>query len=243
MGQEERNASYRMGMLGFDIETTGLMHEIPTAEISVVCTIEADGMHQTVYNFMAADDEGKVRLREELLRAFGRAERLCAYNAVLFDIPFMQKQLQIPAEVVDEWLGKLCDPFHCVKTCFDFTCKLDKMLALNGLECKSASGLEAVAMAKNGDWQRLEEYCMDDVRLTVQLCQIEKIALFQHADGFWVYCTYMPRLRIWTENTPPAGWTPPQQPQQAVSGLGRRLHEGERWVEELADFVNVCNGI
>lgn len=79
------------------------------------------------------------------MTAFRAATRLCTYNAVLFDIPFMQKQLNLPEAVVHEWLGKLCDPFHTMRTCFGQTSKLDKMLALNGLECKSATGLQVCA--------------------------------------------------------------------------------------------------
>ena len=39
-------------MLGFDIETTGLIKDIPIAEISVVCTIDSSTGEEIVYNFM-----------------------------------------------------------------------------------------------------------------------------------------------------------------------------------------------
>lgn len=137
-----------------------------------------------------ADEAGKQCLRQELIAAFDAAERLCAYNAVLFDIPFMKLQLQLPDDIVDTWLHKLCDPFHSMKMCFGITCKLDKMLALNGLECKSATGLQAIEMAKNGEWQALVDYCMDDVRLTVELCVLDEIQLFVHNDNFLVCCSF-----------------------------------------------------
>jgi hypothetical protein len=114
------------------------------------------------------------------METFDAAPLLCAYNAALFDIPFIAKQLYIPSTVVDSWLSKLCDPFHAMKTAFDFTCKLDKLLSLNSLACKSASGLQAIEMAKNADWDALAAYCMDDVRLTAQLCELEVIYLFKH---------------------------------------------------------------
>ncbi len=115
-----------------------------------------------------------------MLAAFDEADQLCAYNSVLFDIPFMVKQLDISPSVVQSWLWKLCDPFHAMRSSFDFTCKLDKMLALNNLQCKSASGLQAIEMAKNGEWDALVSYCMDDVRLTAQLCELPMIYLFKH---------------------------------------------------------------
>jgi hypothetical protein len=159
----------------------------------------------------------------QVLDAFDEAPRLCAYNSVLFDIPFISRQLHVPVSTVHDWLMKLCDPFHAMKTSFDFTCKLDKLLALNNLQCKSASGLQAIQMAKNGEWDALVSYCMDDVRLTAQLCELPVIYLFNHvgmnfffvvkyvyheltkhvlADGFWVCCSYKyDSIRFFTVKT------------------------------------------
>ncbi len=153
---------------------------MPEAEISVLCTLDSETRSETIYHFMQASTEEKAVLRGRLIDAFDSAPRLCAYNSVLFDIPFIAKQLYIPTSVVESWLSKLCDPFHAMKTAFDFTCKLDKLLGLNNLACKSASGLQAIEMARNGDWDALVSYCMDDVRLTAQLCELEIIYLFKH---------------------------------------------------------------
>eukprot|EP00961_Rhodomonas_salina_P172688 2328626-Rhodomonas_salina.1 len=167
-------------MLAFDIETTGFIQDIPKSEISVVCTIDTQTLEEKTYNFMAADAAGKLLLREQLISDFQKAPALCAYNAVLFDIPFMDKQLNLGNEIITSWLLKLCDPFHAMKTAFNITCKLDKMLFLNGLECKSADGAQAIVMAHNKDWPALVAYCMDDVRLTGQLCELPCIKLFEH---------------------------------------------------------------
>lgn len=185
------------------LAATGLIEQIPEAEISVLCTIDSETLQETTYNFMRADESGKAALRARVLTAFKDAEILCAYNAVLFDIPFMQKQLDLPTDVVEEWLRKLCDPFHAIKTCFQTTCKLDKMLRLNGLECKSATGLQAIVMARNGDWDALVDYCMDDVRLTAQLCTLPTIYLFQHMDGFYVCCSFTGGVSFRCSGTPP----------------------------------------
>lgn len=173
-------------MLGFDIETTGLIAAIPESEISVVCLIDSETEVETALFFIREDAEGKQKLRERLLDALDEAAMLCAYNAVLFDIPFIVKQLGVEPERVKGWLLKLFDPFHAMRTAFHTTCKLDKMLALNGLECKSSTGLEAISMARNGEWERLENYCMDDVRLTVQLCQQGRLRLFERSAELYV---------------------------------------------------------
>lgn len=139
--------------------------------------------HETVYNFMAATTEEKIGLRQQVITAFNQADVLCAYNAVMFDIPFIQKQLDIDIETIQDWLIKLFDPFHAMRTCFSITCKLDRMLALNGMECKSGDGEHAIGMAHAGEWEALSSYCMDDVRLTVALCQCHCLKLFQDEIG------------------------------------------------------------
>jgi hypothetical protein len=188
--------------------------DIPKAEISVLCTIDSQTLEETVYNFMLADVNEKAILRGHVLDAFEKAERLCAYNSVLFDIPFMAKQLDIPSNITNAWLLKLCDPFHSMKTSFDFTCKLDKLLALNSLQCKSASGLQAIEMARNGEWDDLVSYCMDDVRLTAQLCELPVIYLFKHL-GESFFCD------IWQDSL---GFTPCMMFVQMVFGSVARFN-------------------
>ena len=43
------------------------------------------------------------------------------------------------------------------------------LCAANGVQVKSSSGLEAVHMAHRREWQRLREYCADDVRILCDL--------------------------------------------------------------------------
>lgn len=223
-------------MLGFDIETTGLLDDFPVATISVLCTVDSQTGTERVYNFLLAKNvDSKKKLKEDILEAFKRAEVLCAYNAVFFDIPFLRKQMDLADEDVQEWFLKLCDPFHSMRTAFQHTCKLNKMLALNGLDCKSASGLEAIEMAKNEDWSALEKYCLDDVRLTVQLCLLDKVCLFQHMDGFWVYGNF-------TKPNGPLFWAEPNThvtTESVARYLGEACSADTTIFEELADFCDV----
>lgn len=54
---------------------------------------------------------------------------------------------------------------------YDRPISLQKVADILGLGCKTASGLEAIAMAKDGRWEELESYCMQDARLTWQVTQ------------------------------------------------------------------------
>jgi hypothetical protein len=134
-----------------------------------------------------------MREGARLLCALDEARALCAYNAVLFDLPFIQRQFVVPDAQLQRWLLKLFDPFHTMKTVFNTTSKLNAMLALNGCTSKSGSGAEAVEMAKDAaQWEALAEYCMEDVRLTVALANRSPLVLFLDATAK-VCCTRSPR--------------------------------------------------
>jgi hypothetical protein len=49
--------------------------------------------------------------------------------------------------------------------------KLNELLIANGFEPKSGSGLQAIQLWNEGDRKALAAYCMDDARLTYELCE------------------------------------------------------------------------
>jgi hypothetical protein len=95
-----------------------------------------------------------------------RAEVLCGFNAVRFDIPFIMHYLAVPAATCSEWVAKLYDPFEESKLLFDTTLSLNKLLTRHGLDTKSGTGKDAVRMAENAQWADLEFYCKKDTQLT-----------------------------------------------------------------------------
>jgi hypothetical protein len=161
--------------LFFDIETTGLTaHDT----VTVVCTEEYESHARRVFNFArATTDHERACLREELVREFDDASALCAYNGVRFDLPFMQRALQIPAENVTQWVLKTSDILEQLRLRDNATCKLDFLCGLNGVPSKSSSGLEAIRMAADGRWEELEMYCANDVRI---LCDLYRKRMLKH---------------------------------------------------------------
>ena len=57
------------------------------------------------------------------------------------------------------------------------TCGLNKLLASNGVESKTASGLQAIKWAEEGNWEKLEEYCLDDAILTHKISVMPEVIL------------------------------------------------------------------
>jgi hypothetical protein len=153
-------------LLAFDIETTGLREH---DSVTCVCAYDPD----RCVEFRRSTPDGEVC--EEFLALLDEAPLLCAFNGVRFDIPFLAKRWNVPPERAAAWARKLVDPFEACKLALKRTFSLDSLLEANGLDCKTGSGAEAVEMARQGRWQELEEYCMNDTKKTHEAAVLPRV--------------------------------------------------------------------
>lgn len=150
-------------MVAFDIETMGLN---PLKErITAAAVYSGDGLCK-VFVFKDEDKEADARLREEFISILDAAPRLCAFNGVRFDIPYIIKHWRLDPARAHAWVRKTVDIFESCKLGLRQTFKLAQLLSVNSLESKTGSGAEAVELARNGEWDRLAAYCLQDTRLT-----------------------------------------------------------------------------
>lgn len=161
-------------MLAFDIETEGLRSSEHRIIVASVYDPER-GIHRT-FNFMADPSKFQAE-RDALVQALDEAPALCSFNGVRFDIPFIAARLNVPPEQQGRWVRKTLDYFEVCKLCFGASCSLNSLLLANGLGSKSASGLQAVEWAKQGNWKDVEEYCMRDAMLTHQVCSLARVTI------------------------------------------------------------------
>lgn len=163
------------GMLAYDIETTGLSRTRDI--ITVVCVYgHGCGEHGRVFNFLYPDKFEENR--EELLALLDAAPQLASFNGVRFDAPFIQSYLCVDPARVGAWIQKTFDVWEISKTMLRMTFKMDKLLHVNGFESKSGSGLQAIEWAKDERmWPVLEQYCLDDARLTYEVSMLRNIVL------------------------------------------------------------------
>ena len=106
-----------------------------------------------------------LKARDEIQPLLADAPFLYAFNGAEFDLPILGRWL---SHSVGPWMAKLVDPLYAARWLMGTgACiKLDVWLTRNGMETKSASGLEAVRMAAEERFQDLADYCMRDTRLT-----------------------------------------------------------------------------
>jgi hypothetical protein len=161
-------------ILAFDIETTGLCDR---DAVTCVCAFDPD----RGIRFGRCTPDGSAC--DEFLLLLDEAPLLCAFNGVRFDVPFLAKRWKVSAARAGAWARKLVDPFEACRLALRRTFSLDRLLAANGLACKTGSGLEAVAMAREGRWAELEEYCMADTVKTHQVVKLGRVKLPEPVDS------------------------------------------------------------
>jgi hypothetical protein len=162
-------------MLAFDIETTGL----DPANSEVTCACAYDGDEEWAFVFGQCKEDP-----EEFMALLDAAPRLCAFNGVRFDLPFLARRWGVPDARVGAWVRKLYDPFEACRLALGRTFSLDRLLAANGLRGKTGSGLQAVEMARDGRWDELAEYCMHDTKMTHAVAGMAACALPGQQAGF-----------------------------------------------------------
>lgn len=167
-------------MLAFDIETTGL--DAYRNHVTVAAVYDPSAGIKHVYNFARVrhDKQEHQRVVDEFLAVLDDAEVLCAFNGVIFDIPFIQISFRVDAARVGRWVLKTVDLFYRWKMLQNRTFSLDRLLIENGKSVKTSKGCFAVDMAREGRWEELEDYCMNDAILTHVITAEETIKIPEH---------------------------------------------------------------
>ena len=159
--------------VAFDIETTGLD---PTKDTVTAACAFGPGVEATCL-FKNIDRDADMAERERFMGILDAAPRLCAFNGIRFDIPFLHTAWGVPASRVEAWVIKTFDVYEACRLSLNATFPLSRLLALNDMESKTGSGLEAIALAQKGQWDALGAYCMQDTRLTYLVSTQPAIAL------------------------------------------------------------------
>jgi DEAD/DEAH box helicase domain-containing protein len=152
-----------MRRITFDIETEGEFKgngDFSNQEVTIV------GVHDSVTNEYAS------YLKEELPKLWPlleSADMLIGYNSDHFDIPILNKYYAGD-------LGKIksIDLLKEIKNVLGRRLKLDSVAQATLGHGKSGNGMEAVNWWKEGKIDKVREYCIDDVRLTLELYEYAK---------------------------------------------------------------------
>ena len=144
----------------FDIETQNFFDEVGSndpaqLDISVVSAYDSES---DAYTTVSVDE------LERLWPIFERADALVGYNSNHFDIPLLNKYY--PGSLLHI---RSIDLLEAIKDSFGRRVRLDSVAEATLGSKKSANGFQAVAWWRQGEIDKIKEYCQKDVELTKRL--------------------------------------------------------------------------
>lgn len=149
-----------MRKIVFDIETQNSPDDFgkwdPTLlDISVVAIHDSETNEYTAF---------EVEEISKLWTILERSDMIIGFNSEHFDIPLLNKYY--PGDLTKL---KSLDILKEIRKAYGRRMKLDQLAEGTLGKKKSGHGLEALQWWKDGDKQRVKDYCIDDVRITKEL--------------------------------------------------------------------------
>lgn len=165
-----------MRIITFDIETENTFDEVgsPDAvdlDLSVVCIHDSETNEITHYF---------VEDLPKLWPIIEKADALVGYNSDHFDIPLLNKYYEGNLHNF-----KSIDLMKTIKESLGRRIKLDDVAEATLGEKKSSHGLQAIVWWRNGEKDKVVEYCKQDVNVTKKLYEfmLENNFIYVPKDG------------------------------------------------------------
>ncbi|MCX6779498.1 MAG: ribonuclease H-like domain-containing protein [Candidatus Magasanikbacteria bacterium] len=130
------------------------------------------GRHQDlkvsiVCGYSYADDKFFTFRESELVNLWPileKADRVIGYNSRYFDMPVLNNYYPGDLDKVIQ-----LDMLEEIKKVLGFRLKLNDVAKATLGTAKSGNGLDAVEWFKKGEWDKIEKYCLDDVKITKEV--------------------------------------------------------------------------
>jgi DEAD/DEAH box helicase domain-containing protein len=144
----------------FDCETSNIFTDVGSSDaadldLSVVCIYDSETDKYSSYF--------KEELKD-LWPIFEKADLLIGFNSDHFDIPLLNKYYSGDLSKI-----KSLDLLKEVKSSLGRRIKLDTLAEATLGKNKSGNGLEAVTWWKQGKFDEVKKYCLDDVKITKEI--------------------------------------------------------------------------
>lgn len=153
-----------MDIVVFDIETRESFSEVGQynpEKLSISVVGAYSYLHDQYQTFFDAD-------LNKLWAWLENAELIVGFNSNHFDIPILAKYWPQIQKI------QSLDLLTEIKKTIGYRVKLDQIATGTLGTAKTADGLEAIKMFKEGNFDRLAQYCLDDVRITKEIYEFGK---------------------------------------------------------------------
>jgi hypothetical protein len=139
----------------FDIETQNFFNDVERIDLALVAIYEYE------------NDKYSSYLENELHKLWPileRAELLIGFNSDHFDIPVLNKYYSGDLTKI-----KSLDILKEIKDAYGRRMKLDQLAEGTLGKNKSGHGLEVLKWWKDGEVEKIRQYCVDDVKITKEI--------------------------------------------------------------------------
>ena len=152
--------------LVLDLETKRSFDEVGGAHNKAQLGVSVVGVYSYEDDRFAAYREDRFGELEEVLQ---KAEQIIGFNLIGFDWPVLAAEL-------GDWVSDLptLDLMVEAQKALNRRISLDSLAQATLGSGKLGSGLDALEYYRAGDWERLERYCLEDVKLTRDLYEYAK---------------------------------------------------------------------
>lgn len=146
-----------MRVITFDIETKNIFQEVGSSDPAAL-DVSVVGVHDSETNEYTGFFEKDFATMWPM---FERADAIVSFNGDHFDIPILNKYYHGDLARI-----KSIDLMVEVQKVLGRRIKLDTLAEATLNKKKSGNGLEAVTWWRNGEYEKVMKYCIDDVRVT-----------------------------------------------------------------------------
>jgi len=153
--------THAQNRLVVDLETKRSFDEVGGAENRAQLGVSVVGVYSYAEDRFLTFREERFEALTELLRG---ADEVVGFNLIGFDWPVLAAEL-------GDWVNDLptLDLMVEAQKALGRRVSLDALAQATLGGGKSGSGLDALEFYRAGDWERLERYCLEDVKLTRDL--------------------------------------------------------------------------
>lgn len=152
--------------LVFDIETKNTFADVGGQENLKDLDVSVVGVYSYANDAYRAYDEHEFA---ELAEAFRRAHLLVGFSSKRFDAPILGKYFNFPLSSIAHF-----DILEAIEKSFGRRVGLGILAEANLGVGKTAHGLQAIEFYRNGEMQKLKDYCLQDVKITKDLYELIK---------------------------------------------------------------------
>jgi len=150
-----------MRKIVFDIETKNIFQDVGSND-----PVDLDISLVGIYDYQTNSYNSFLQEEfDELWKILKETDMLVTFNGNHFDIPLLNKYYK-KAGLGDLTKIRSLDLLKEIKNCYGRRMKLDQIAQGTFGVNKIGDGLEAVAWWRNGEIEKIRQYCLDDVRLT-----------------------------------------------------------------------------